>query len=102
MPYKVPLVFSCGNWLLSTACCLSCLHIPNWAELTCVCACPFLAAIDEDANEGYQDVQTVLYRRVLNWELLTFAAGGEGFTPKWPFGRPFAAVCTACGCGDPA
>ena len=42
-----------------------------------------------------------MYRRVLNWELLTFDAGDEGFKPGWPFGHPFIATCRACGCpGD--
>ena len=53
MPHKVPLVFTCGNGLMSTVCCLSCFHIPNWAELACVCACPCLAAMDDDSNERY-------------------------------------------------
>ena len=97
MPYKVPLIFTCGNGLMSTVCCLSCFHIPNWAELTCVCACPCLAALDDDSNERYQDLQTVMYRRVLNWELLACSAE-SGFTPRWPFGHPFVAICNACGC----
>ena len=49
MPYEIPLLFTAGNWLMSTACCLSCFHIPNWAEMTCVCACPCLAALDDES-----------------------------------------------------
>ena len=56
MPYEVPLLYTAGNWLMSTACCLSCFHIPNWAEMTCVCAFPCLAALDDDSACAKADV----------------------------------------------